>query len=69
MIFPGRRTLELTVDIRYCDPCYLGDTVRLRARVEQLMESLLIRKNMEAGQAQKINKNLNLTLQDLTQLL
>jgi acyl dehydratase len=39
MHFPGRRSLELSVDIRYLRPSYVGDRVRLQARVSQKLES------------------------------
>ena len=39
MVFPGRGSLLLTVDIRYREPSYLGDRLRLTARVEQKVES------------------------------
>lgn len=33
--FPGRRSLLLSVDLRYANPSYLGDDIRLRATVSQ----------------------------------
>ncbi|MGH9905570.1 MAG: MaoC/PaaZ C-terminal domain-containing protein [Pyrinomonadaceae bacterium] len=37
--FPGRRSLLLACDIRYLKPCYLGDKLRLKAKVTQKLES------------------------------
>lgn len=37
--FPGPRGLLLTCDIRYLRPCYLGDKIRVKARVTQKLES------------------------------
>ncbi len=39
MVFPGRGSLLLTVDIRYREPCFLGDRLELTAKVEQKVES------------------------------
>lgn len=39
-IFPGRRALLLSVDIRYTRPTHPGTRVRLVARVAQRVESL-----------------------------
>jgi 3-hydroxybutyryl-CoA dehydratase len=35
MVFPGRNTLELSVELRYLKPCYLGDTLRLQGKIAQ----------------------------------
>ncbi|MDQ3666275.1 MAG: hypothetical protein M3410_06685 [Acidobacteriota bacterium] len=37
--FPGPRGLLLTCDIRYLQPCYLGDRLRLKAKITQKLES------------------------------
>jgi len=39
MVFPGRRSLLLSVDLRYGAPCYLGDQLVLRAHVDRVVES------------------------------
>ena len=39
MCLPGQRSLELTVDIRYLKPCYLGEHLRLRGEVKQKLDS------------------------------
>jgi 3-hydroxybutyryl-CoA dehydratase len=39
MVFPGRRALLLSVDMRYLRPTYLGTVVRLRSKVAQRVES------------------------------
>ncbi len=39
MCFPGRRSLELSVDMRYLKPCYMGDKVVLRGTISQKLES------------------------------
>jgi 3-hydroxybutyryl-CoA dehydratase len=39
MRFPGARSLELSVDIRYLRPSYLGDRIRLEGKVVQKVES------------------------------
>lgn len=39
MRLPGRRSLELTVDIRYLKPSYLGDRIRLTGTIRQKLES------------------------------
>ena len=39
MHFPGRRTLELGVDIRFVQPTYLHDVLDLEATVKQRLES------------------------------
>ena len=39
MRLPGRRSLELAVDIRYLKPCYLGDEIRLQGTIAQKMDS------------------------------
>lgn len=38
MVFPGDRSLLLSVEIRYLKPCYLGDVLELKARVSQKSE-------------------------------
>ncbi len=37
--FPGPLGLLLTCDIRYLKPCYLGDKLRLKAKITQKLES------------------------------
>lgn len=37
--FPGPRSLLLASDIRYLKPCYLGDKLRLKAKIIQKLES------------------------------
>jgi len=37
--FPGPRGLLLTCDIRYLKPCYLGDKLRLKAKITQKLET------------------------------
>ena len=39
MVMPGRRSLLLTVDMRYLTPSYLGDEILLRGEVTQRVES------------------------------
>lgn len=39
MNFPGRRSLELGVDIRFLKPAHLGDVLDLEAVVKQRLES------------------------------
>jgi 3-hydroxybutyryl-CoA dehydratase len=39
MVFPGRRALLLSADVRYTRPTYLGMLVRLRSKVLQRVES------------------------------
>jgi 3-hydroxybutyryl-CoA dehydratase len=39
MVFPGRRSLLLSVDIRFAKPSFLGDTIRLEAIVNQKLDS------------------------------
>lgn len=39
MYFPGKRSLILSVNIGYRNPIYLGDEVRLAARVRQKVET------------------------------
>ena len=39
MYFPGRRSLILSVNLNYHIPSYLGDKVRLTARVRQKVET------------------------------
>ena len=38
MVFPGDRSLLLSVELRYLKPCYLGDVLDLTARVNQKSE-------------------------------
>ncbi len=38
MVFPGDRSLLLSVELRYLKPCYLGDVLELTARVNQKSE-------------------------------
>jgi 3-hydroxybutyryl-CoA dehydratase len=38
MIFPGRRSLLLAVDLRYLQPSYLGDELQLTAGVTQKLD-------------------------------
>ena len=37
--FPGRRALLLSVDLRYANPSYLSDALRIDATVAQKIES------------------------------
>ena len=37
--FPGRRSLLLSVDLRYASPSYLGDTVEITAVVAQRVDA------------------------------
>jgi 3-hydroxybutyryl-CoA dehydratase len=39
MIFPGANSLLLSVDLRYLQPSYLGDTLRLEAKVMQRLDA------------------------------
>ena len=39
MVFPGNKSLELSVDIRFQNPCYLGDTIRLEGKIAQKLEA------------------------------
>jgi len=39
MIFPGRRSLLLAVDLRYLQPSYLGDELQLTAGVTQKLDA------------------------------
>jgi NAD(P)-dependent dehydrogenase (short-subunit alcohol dehydrogenase family)/acyl dehydratase len=39
MVFPGRRALLLSVNLRYAAPCYLGDELVLRAKVDRVVDS------------------------------
>ena len=39
MYFPGRRSLLLTVDLRFAQPCYLGDKIWLEAEVTQKVDA------------------------------
>jgi 3-hydroxybutyryl-CoA dehydratase len=38
MVFPGGRSLELSVDIRFLQPSYLGDTLRLQGKIAQKLD-------------------------------
>jgi acyl dehydratase len=38
MVFPGSYSLLLSVDMRYAQPSYLGDVLRLTAKVVQKMD-------------------------------
>jgi acyl dehydratase len=38
MVFPGGKSLELSVDIRYQQPVYLGDTLRLQGKIAQKLD-------------------------------
>ena len=42
MVFPGANTLELSVEIRYLQPCYLGEKLRLKAVVSQKLEAMKV---------------------------
>jgi acyl dehydratase len=42
MYFPGRLSLLLAVDIRFAQPCYLGDLIDLEAIVRQKMDALRV---------------------------
>ena len=37
--FPGRCCLELAVEVRFANPCHLGDRIRLDAVVSQKMDA------------------------------
>jgi 3-hydroxybutyryl-CoA dehydratase len=37
--FPGRLSLLLAADLRYAQPCYLDDAIRLEMKVDQKMEA------------------------------
>ena len=39
MVFPGRRSLLLSVDLRYLQPCYLQDEIVLEASIAQKLET------------------------------
>lgn len=39
MVFPGGKSLELSVDIRFLLPSFLGDTLRLRGEIAQKLDS------------------------------
>jgi len=39
MHFPGKLSFLLAVDLRYSQPCYLGDSIRLQAKVSQKMDA------------------------------
>lgn len=39
MHFPGRRSMLLSANIGYRQPCFMGDVIRLTARVKQKVES------------------------------
>ena len=39
MNFPGKRTLELGVEIRFLKPTYVGDVLELEATVKERLES------------------------------
>ncbi len=39
MIFPGKRTLELGVDIQFVKPTHIGDVVVLEANVKERLEA------------------------------
>ncbi|MBI5772288.1 MAG: hypothetical protein HZA89_00925 [Verrucomicrobia bacterium] len=39
MHFPGRRSLLLSVDLRYAKPSFLGDRLNLKARVSQKVDA------------------------------
>ena len=39
MVFPGANSLLLSVDLRFSQPSYLGDTLRLQAKVAQKLET------------------------------
>lgn len=38
MVYPGGKSLELSVDIRYLQPAYLGDTLRLVGKINQKLD-------------------------------
>ena len=40
MHFPGRRSILMSVELRYVKPCYLGDEIRLSAKVTHKVPSL-----------------------------
>jgi 3-hydroxybutyryl-CoA dehydratase len=42
MVFPGANTVELSVEIRYLKPCYLGDQVRLRGEIVQKLDAMKV---------------------------
>jgi acyl dehydratase len=39
MVFPGANSLLLSVNLRYASPTYLGDTLELRAKCAQKVDS------------------------------
>jgi 3-hydroxybutyryl-CoA dehydratase len=39
MVFPGGRSLELSVDIRFVKPTYLGDKLRLQGKIAQKLDA------------------------------
>jgi 3-hydroxybutyryl-CoA dehydratase len=39
MVLPGRRSLLLSVDLRYASPCFLGDELMMLGEVTQRVES------------------------------
>jgi acyl dehydratase len=39
MIFPGANSLLLSVDLRFSQPSYLGDALRLQAKVAQKLDA------------------------------
>jgi acyl dehydratase len=39
MVLPGRRSLLLSVDLRYDAPCYVGDALRVAATVSQKVDA------------------------------
>ncbi len=39
MVFPGRRSLLLSADLRYSNPSYLGDRIQLKATAVQVMRA------------------------------
>ncbi len=39
MVFPGRASLLLTVDLRFSEPSHLGDVIRLEAEVSQKLDA------------------------------
>lgn len=39
MVFPGRPAMLLSVDLRYLQPCFVGDEFRLTATVALILES------------------------------
>ena len=39
MVFPGARSLLLGAELRYSQPCYLGDSLMLSARIAQKVDT------------------------------